>query len=46
MTLSTKKKIVDMEKRLVVAEGEEEGAGMDWGFGVNRCKLAFGMDEQ
>ena len=28
-----------MENRLVVAEGEEEGSGMDWKFGVSRCKL-------
>ena len=28
-----------MENRLVVAKGEERGHGMDWEFGVNRCKL-------
>ena len=33
MNLSTKKKFMDMENRLVVAKGEERQ------FGVNRCKL-------
>ena len=30
-----------MENRLVVAKGEGKkgGSGMDWEFGVNRCKL-------
>ena len=28
-----------MENRLVVAKGEGEGSGMDWEFGVSRCKL-------
>ena len=28
-----------MEKRLVVAEGEEVGGGMKWEAGVSRCKL-------
>ena len=43
MNLSTEKKHMDMENRLVVAkgkgEGGEGGSGMDWKFGVNRCKL-------
>ena len=39
MNLSTEKKIMDMEKRLVIAKGERGGSGMDWEFGVNRCKL-------
>ena len=25
--------------RFVVAKGEEGGSGMDWEFGVSRCKL-------
>ena len=37
MNLSTEKKIIDMENRLVVAKGG--GSGMHWEFGVNRCKL-------
>ena len=37
MKLSTEKKIMDLENRLVVAKGE--GVGMDWESGVNRCKL-------
>ena len=41
MNLSTEKKIMDMENRLVVAKGEVGGSGMDWEFGVNRCKLLY-----
>ena len=37
MKLPIEKKIMDMENRLVVAK--EGGSGMDWEFGVNRCKL-------
>ena len=29
----------DIENRLVVAKGEGRGSGMDWEYGVNRCKL-------
>ena len=36
MNLSTEKKIIDLWNRLV---GGGEGNGMDWVFGVNRCKL-------
>ena len=36
MNLSTEKKIMDLENRLVVAKGIGEGSGMDWEFGVNR----------
>ena len=36
---NTEKKIMDMEKRLVVAKGERGGSGVDWELGVNRCKL-------
>jgi len=35
MNLSTEKKIMDLENRLVVAKG----GGGDWDSGVNRCKL-------
>ena len=38
MNLSTEKKLMDMENRLLIAEGEG-GSGMDGEFGVNRCKL-------
>ena len=34
MNLSTEKKIMDLENRLVVAKGEGEGSGMDWGLGL------------
>ena len=29
----------DIENRLVVAKGERGGSGMDWDFGVSKCKL-------
>ena len=28
-----------MENRLVVAKGQGDGSGVDWEFGVGRCKL-------
>ena len=37
MNLSTEKKLMDVENRLVVAKGW--GSGMDWVLGVNRCRL-------
>ena len=40
MNLSTEKKLMDLENRLVVASGEGEG-GREWGgweLGVNTCK--------
>ena len=30
---------MDMENGLMVAKGQEGGSGMDWEFGVSRCKL-------
>jgi len=40
MNLSTeKKKITDLENRLVVAQGKGEGSGSDRELGVNGCKL-------
>ena len=38
MSLSTEKKIMDLENRLVVAKGEEEGVGWIGELGVNRCR--------
>ena len=32
----------DMEDRLVVAEGEQGGSGMDWELAISRCKLLHG----
>ena len=37
--LSTKQKLTDIQSRLVVATGERGGSGMDWEFGISRCKL-------
>ena len=39
MNLSTEKKIMDLENRLVVAKGEGEGAGWMGELEVNRCRL-------
>ena len=39
MNLSTEKKIMDLENRLVVAKGWGGGHGVDWELGVNRCRL-------
>ena len=41
MSLSTEKKIMDLEDGLVVARVtvEGRGSGMDWESGVNRCRL-------
>ena len=41
MNLSTEKKIMDLENRLVAAPGVggEGGSGRDQELGVNRCKL-------
>ena len=38
MNLSTEKKIMDLQNRLVVAAGQGR-SGMDWELGVYRCKL-------
>ena len=38
MNLSTEKRIMDLENRLVIAKGKGEG-GVDWELGVIRCKL-------
>ena len=41
MNLSTEKKIMDLENRLVLGcQGGEEGSGMDWESEVNRCKVS------
>ena len=39
MNLSTEKKLMDLENRLVVAQGGARWTGVDWELGVNRCKL-------
>ena len=37
--LQNRNRFTDTENRLVVPKGEEGGSGMDWEFGVSRCKL-------
>ena len=49
MNLSTEKKIMDLENRLVVARGKGEVMGWDWELGVNgnlglKQTIVFGMD--
>ena len=39
MNLSPEKKIMDLEKRLVVAKGEGGGTGRDWELGVNEYRM-------
>jgi len=39
MNLSTEKKLMDLENRLVVAKGEGEGVGVVGELGVNGYKL-------
>ena len=39
MNLSTKKKLMDLENRLVDTKGGGGGSGMDCESWVNRCKL-------
>ena len=38
MNLS-KNRLTDIENRLTIAKEEWAGRGMDWTFGVSRCKL-------
>ena len=45
LNLSTKQKQTHRQNRLVDAKGEGGGSGMDWEFGVSRCKLLW-MDKQ
>ena len=42
MSLSiTQKRLRDIENRLVVAKRRWGKRGMDWEFGVSRCKLVY-----
>ena len=43
MNLSTEKKIMDMENRLVVAKGEGEGVRWTGNLGLIDVTIAFGM---
>ena len=46
MNLSTEKKTIDLENRLVVAKGEREGVGFIGSLGLIMQTIAFGMDKQ
>ena len=34
-------RLTDIENRLVVTNGEEGWGGIDWEFGISRCKLLY-----
>jgi len=34
-------RLTDMENRLVTLKEDGGGSGMDWEFGVSRCKLLY-----
>ena len=44
MNLSTEKKIMDLENRLVVDQGEGEGVEWIASLGLRMQTIAFGMD--
>ena len=44
MDLSTEKKIMDMENRLMVAEGKGEGMGWIRSLGLKMQTVVFGVD--
>ena len=46
MNLSTEKKIMDLENRLVVAKGEGEGVVWTGNLGLIDTYIAFGMYNQ
>ena len=37
--MQNRNRLIDVKNKLVVAKGERGGSGMDWEFGVRRCKL-------
>ena len=39
--LWNRNRLTDIENRLVVAKGEGVGRGMEWEFGISRCKLLY-----
>ena len=39
--LLKRNRLTEIENRLVVAKGEVGGGGMDWEFGISRCKLLY-----
>ena len=40
--LQNRTRLTDTGNRLVVAKGEGDGRGIDWEFGISRCKLVYG----
>ena len=39
--LRNRNRLTGIENRLVVARGERRGGGLDWEFGISRCKLLY-----
>ena len=46
MNLSTEKKLMDLENRLVVAKGEEDGVRRTGSLGLIDTNYTFGVDKQ
>ena len=46
MKLSTEKKLMDLENRLMVAQGEGEGVGWTGSLGLIDQTIAFRVDKQ
>ena len=46
MNLSTEKKLMDLQNRLVVAKGEREGVGWTGKLGLVDANITFRMDKQ
>ena len=46
MNLSTEKKLMDLENRLVVAKGDGEGVGWTGSLGLKVQTIAFSVDKQ
>ena len=39
--LQNRNRLTDIENKLVVAKGVRGGRGLDWEFGISRCKLLY-----
>ena len=46
MNLSTERKLMDLDNRLVVAKGGGEGMGWTGSLGLIEANYCFGMDKQ
>ena len=37
----SRNRLSDIENRCVVGKGEQDGEGVEWDFGISRCKLEY-----